>query len=125
LQHECGKKILIVDDKAAGRELVKAALERGGYRTFEAGDGIDALRVARDIHPDLILLDLYMPVLDGFGLMKELRCDEKFRGTPIVAFTASAMEGDRRRAMEAGFAGYITKPISLSALRDEVERLLR
>lgn len=118
------KKVLIADDKATGRELVRTVLEDRGYQVFEASDGLEALEAAHRIQPDLIILDLHMPGLDGFGVIKELRLNEKFLATPVMALTASAMQGDRQRAMAAGFTGYITKPVSLKNLRTEVERLL-
>ena len=118
------KTILIADDKAAGRELVRTVLEKAGYNVVEANDGIEALQLANRVNPDLIILDLHMPGLDGFGVVKELRTLELFMASPIIALTASAMQGDKQRAMEAGFTGYITKPVSLSQLRTEVERLL-
>lgn len=119
------KTVLVADDRPTGRELVRTILENTGYTVIEAGDGIEALKSARDAHPDLIILDLHMPGLDGFGVIEELRRDPQFASTPIVALTASAMQGDRERAMSVGFTGYITKPIRLNALRGEVERLLR
>jgi CheY-like chemotaxis protein len=73
----------------------------------------------------LIILDLHMPGLDGFGVVRELRRDALFASTPVVALTASAMQGDRERAISAGFTGYITKPIHLATLRSEIERLLK
>jgi len=118
------KKVLIADDKATGRELVRTVLEDKGYQVFEACDGIEALDTAQRVRPDLIILDLHMPGLDGFGVVKELRLDTSFAAIPVVALTASAMQGDRQRAILAGFTGYITKPVSLKALRAEVERLL-
>lgn len=118
------KRVLIADDKPTGRELVRTVLENRGYEVFEACDGIEALDSAHRLHPDLIILDLHMPGLDGFGVIKELRLDAHFAKTPVVALTASAMQGDRQRALSAGFTGYITKPVSLKALRAEVERLL-
>ena len=119
------KTVLVADDKATGRELVRTLLEKSGYTVIEACDGVEAVRFARENHPDLIILDLHMPGLDGFGVMKELRGDAQFAETPIMALTASAMHGDRERAMSLGFTGYVTKPIRLAALRGEVERLLR
>lgn len=118
------KRVLIADDKPTGRELVRTVLENGGYEVFEASDGLEALDAAHRLRPDLIILDLHMPGLDGFGVIKELRLDAHFATTPVVALTASAMQGDRQRALSAGFTGYITKPVSLKALRAEVERLL-
>jgi two-component system cell cycle response regulator DivK len=118
------KKVLVADDKATGRELVRTVLENTGYSVYEAADGIQALEAAHRSQPDLIILDLHMPGLDGFAVVKELRMTKAFATTPVIALTASAMQGDRQRALEAGFTGYISKPVSLKALRAEVERLL-
>jgi two-component system cell cycle response regulator DivK len=118
------KKILVADDRATSRELVRTVLENAGYEVFEAGNGLEALRHAREFRPDLIILDLHMPGLDGFGVIEELRRDEDLAATPVMALTASAMQGDRERALSIGFTGYISKPIRLRTLRSEVERLL-
>ena len=118
------KTVLIADDKEAGRELVRTVIENTGYTVVEACDGAEAVRRAREVAPDLIILDIHMPGLDGFGVITELRRDPRFATTPVMALTASAMQGDRERAMQAGFTGYVTKPIRLSALRAEVMRLL-
>ena len=119
------KTVLIADDKPAGRELVHTVLDSCGYTVIEAADGKEALQQAREIRPDLIILDLHMPELDGFQVIAALRRETEFALTPIVALTASAMQGDRERALSAGFTGYITKPIRLTDLRAEVQRLLR
>ena len=119
------KRLLVADDKVGGRELVRAVLERCGYAIFEAADGLEALSAARELRPDLIVLDLNMPGVDGFGVIRELRLDAEFATTPVLALTASAMQGDRERAMAAGFSGYISKPIGPSQLRAEVARLLQ
>jgi CheY-like chemotaxis protein len=121
---KAGKKVLIADDKDTGRELVRTVLENGGYDVFEARNGIEALDFAHRVHPDLIILDLHMPGLDGFAVIKELRLHSHFVNIPVLALTASAMQGDRQRALTEGFTGYITKPVSLKVLRAEVERLL-
>jgi len=118
------KKVLVVDDKPPGRELLRAVLEQSGHAVYEASDGIEALRGAQALLPDLIILDLHMPVLDGFGVLEQLRKDQRFAATPIIALTASAMQADRERALSAGFTTYIAKPLSLSALRGEIERFL-
>ena len=117
-------RVLIADDKPAGRELVKTVLENSGHEVFEASNGLEALDFAHRVRPHLIILDLHMPGLDGFGVIKELRLSAAFHSTPVIALTASAMQGDRQRALDAGFTGYITKPVSLRGLRIEVERLL-
>jgi two-component system, cell cycle response regulator DivK len=119
------KKVLVADDKATGRELVRTILENSGYEVFEASNGLEAVKQAHQLSPDLIILDIHMPGLDGFGVIEQLRREQPFAATPIIALTASAMMGDRERAMAAGFTGYITKPIGLKALRAEVTRLLR
>ena len=118
------KTVLIADDKATSRELVRTVLEKSGYTVAEASDGIEALRNARELKPDLIILDLHMPGMDGFGVIREIRRDRDLAATPVMALTASAMQGDRERALSAGFTGYIAKPIPLHVLRGEVERLL-
>jgi CheY-like chemotaxis protein len=118
------KKVLIADDKATSRELIRTVLETLGYEITEAADGLEAVRFAREVRPDLIVLDLHMPGLDGFGVLADLRGDKDFEKTPIMALTASAMQGDRERALAAGFSSYVSKPIPLTALRAEVQRLL-
>jgi CheY-like chemotaxis protein len=118
------KKVLIADDKATGRELVRTVLEKCGYEVTEAVDGLEAVQRAREVLPDLIILDLHMPALDGYGVLRELRSDPQFAATPIVALTASAMQGDKEKALELGFTSYISKPISLGLLRSEFARLL-
>jgi two-component system cell cycle response regulator DivK len=118
------KKILVADDKASSRELVRTVLERCGYEVVEAANGAEAVERARATGPDLVFLDLHMPVLDGFGAIVQLRAEPCFALTPVVALTASAMDGDRGRALAAGFSGYITKPVRLAALRAEVRRLI-
>jgi CheY-like chemotaxis protein len=118
------KKLLIADDKPTNRELIRTVLEGLGYEVNEANDGIEAVRFARELNPDLIILDLHMPGIDGFGVLSELRRGGGFADTPIMALTASAMQGDRQRAIDAGFDSYISKPVPLPVLRDEVVRLL-
>jgi two-component system, cell cycle response regulator DivK len=119
------KTVLIADDKATSRELVRTVLEKSGYTVVEASDGIEALRNARASKPDLIILDLHMPGLDGFGVVRAIRLDRELASTPVMALTASAMQGDRERAISAGFTSYVAKPIQLSFLRSEVERMLQ
>lgn len=103
-------KILIADDYDDNRELLRLMLETEGYRISEARNGREALQAAREESPAVALIDLSMPSLDGWGLLRELRADERTRSIPCVAVTAFAGNHDRQRALEAGFDAYISKP---------------
>ncbi len=118
------KRVLLADDQPVGRELVRTALEAVGYEVVEAVDGEDALETARSSAPDLILLDIHMPRRDGISVVKELRSDPRFQTVPILALTATAMKGDRQKGLDAGFTEYLTKPLSLTELRDVIARFL-
>lgn len=118
------KKVLIADDKDTSREFIRTVLEQAGHSVREAFDGREAVDRAREILPDLIVLDLHMPILDGFGVLRELRAEEIFAAIPIFALTASAMNGDREKALSAGFTGYIARLIRLKELRSQLERCL-
>ena len=119
------KRILIADDKATSRELLRTVLERQGYAVTEAADGEEALQKALAEPPDLILLDLQMPRRSGYEVLGELRKNPRHAELPIIAITASAMQGDREKALAAGFTGYMAKPVALVRLREEVQRLLQ
>lgn len=116
--------ILIADDRPSSRELLRTVLERAGYEVIEAEDGEAAVEQARLRHPDLIMLDLQMPRLDGYGVMERLRSDPAFEFPPVLALTASAMRGDREKILAAGFTEYLAKPAGADLLREAVARLL-
>lgn len=116
--------ILIADDRPSSRELLRTVLERAGYAVIEAGDGEEALERAQSGNPDLILMDLQMPKLDGYAVLERLRRDERFRTLPVLALTASAMSGDREKILAAGFTDYLSKPAGPDLLREAVARLL-
>ena len=118
------KRVLVADDIESSREFVRTVLEHSGCVVDEAIDGREALAKVREDAPDLVVLDLHMPGLDGFAVIQELRQDARYLSLPVVALTASAMQGDRERALAAGFVDYMTKPISLSVLRDRVLELI-
>ncbi len=118
------KQILIVEDKATSRELLRTVLEQQGYDVVEAADGEEALQQLQEVMPDLILLDLQLPIRNGYEVLQAIRADARLAALPVIALTASAMQGDREKALAAGFTGYIAKPVGLSQLRDEVDRLL-
>jgi len=118
------KRILIVEDKATSRELLRTVLEQQGYSVEEAEDGEQALRKILADPPDLVLMDLQMPGRNGYEVVQELRKDPRLVSVPVVAVTASAMQGDREKVLAAGFTSYLAKPLSLVQLRQEVSRLL-
>ena len=117
-------RILVADDNDASRELIREVLEMSGYDVVEAADGRDAVNRARESSPDLVLVDIQMPRLDGYGVLRELRADPRLSELRVVALTAFAMQGDSDRARDAGFNGYITKPVQIAALRQEIKKLL-
>ncbi|MBM4136754.1 MAG: response regulator [Nitrospira sp.] len=119
------KKILIVEDNEDSRELVVKVLKNKGYLTVEAVDGEDAIEKAMAERPDLILMDISIPKIDGYEVTKRLKSQEEFRDIPIVALTAHAMKGDREKIIVAGFEGYISKPINVRELPDQVKAYLR
>jgi CheY-like chemotaxis protein len=117
-------RILVADDNADGREMLRDLLEAWGFQVLEARDGREALASAGRDNPDAILLDLQMPRLDGFAVVRQLREDRRFSATPTVAVTASAQNEARDKALRAGFDAYVTKPVDFRLLRGEIERLL-
>jgi CheY-like chemotaxis protein len=118
------KRILVIDDNASSRELVRFALEPR-YNVEEATDGRDALSRIHSKPPDLVLMDIQMPEMDGYETLHEIRADPEFALVPVVAITAFAMLEDRQKAFEAGFDGYFAKPINIAALREQIEALLK
>lgn len=117
--------ILVADDNTFSRELIRELLEPSGHVVLEAINGADALQLIRRCAPDLVFLDLQMPAQDGFGVIRELRNEDRFCKLPVVAVTASAMIGDRERAIAAGFDSYIAKPIDIREVEAHVELLAR
>jgi two-component system cell cycle response regulator DivK len=120
---QLAKTILVAEDRDASRELVLTVLSAAGYSVLEARDGREAIECALETQADLIL-DLYMPHTDGFGVLQRLRAEERYKATPIIALTASAMSGDAERAIELGFTAYISKPVKMAQLRIEIGKLL-
>ncbi len=118
------KKILVAEDDLASRELVREILETCGYQVLEARDGREALQRVEETAPDLVILDIQMPGLDGSAVLRQLRQDSRFASLPVVAVTAYAMRGDREKALAAGFDAYLTKPLSAAALKKQLEQLL-
>ncbi|MFZ0796420.1 MAG: response regulator [Terriglobales bacterium] len=119
------KRVLIAEDNAVNRELLRELLEIRGYDVVEACDGQEALQKIAETQPDILLLDLGMPVLDGFGTVHKIREDPRLSSLPVLAVTAYAMRGDREKILNSGFNGYLSKPINPCALDQELERLLK
>lgn len=117
------KKILIAEDNPVNRELLHELLEARGYEVEEAENGQEALQMIAQSRPDALLLDLNMPVLDGFSTVRKIREDAAISSLPVLAVTAYAMRGDREKTLEAGFDGYLSKPINPAALDAELERI--
>jgi CheY-like chemotaxis protein len=116
--------VLVVDDAVDNLVLLSLDLQQAGYRVITSSDGEEALRVAPVAHPDLILMDIGMPGLDGLGATRKIREDPTLQGIPIIAITAFGTEGFRRAAYDAGFDGYLTKPIDFDRMHDLIRSLL-
>ena len=118
------RKILLVEDVEDNRGIIRQVAGRLKLTLLEAADGAEGVRLAREQHPALILMDLSLPVLDGWAATAVLKGDPATAHIPVIALTAHAMEGDEQRAREAGVDGYMTKPISILALKDLLGRML-
>jgi CheY-like chemotaxis protein len=117
-------RILVAEDNAVNRELLRELLEARGYAVSEACDGQEALHMIEQAQPELLLLDIGMPVLDGFAVIRRIRENPLMARLPVVAVTAYAMRGDREKILKSGFDGYLSKPLNPSSLTEELDRLL-
>lgn len=117
-------KILLVEDNEMNRDMLLRRLIRKGYEVVMAIDGAEGLALARSVAPDLILMDMSLPVISGSDATKQLKADARTASIPVIALTAHAMSTDRDEAMQAGCDEYDTKPIELSRLLDKIETLL-
>jgi CheY-like chemotaxis protein len=117
-------KILLVEDNDLNRDMLSRRLARRGYEVAVAVDGREAVEQALDQVPDLVLMDMSLPVLDGWSATRELRADARTRGIPVIALTAHAMADDRRKALDAGCDDFDTKPVEFSRLLSKIEALL-
>lgn len=117
-------KILLIEDNEMNRDMLSRRLIRKGFSIETAIDGQEGLDMARTGKPELILLDMSLPVKDGWTVAAELKADDETRDIPIIALTAHAMEGDRQRALAAGCDDYDTKPVDLKRLLGKIEALL-
>jgi two-component system, cell cycle response regulator DivK len=117
-------KVLLVEDNEMNRDMLSRRLIRRGFEVIFAVDGQQGVDLARSERPDIILMDMSLPVIDGWEATRRVKSDDATRGVPVIGLTAHAMSGDRERAMEAGCDDYDTKPVELDRLIGKIERLL-
>jgi two-component system cell cycle response regulator DivK len=118
-------KILLVEDNEMNRDMLSRRLEKRGYALVIAVDGGEGVAKAKSELPDLILMDMSLPVLDGWEATQQVKADAATKGIPIIALTAHAMESDRQKALEAGCDDFDTKPVELARLLAKIEELLK
>ena len=118
------KTVLIVEDNELNMKLFHDLLDAYGYGTIQTRNGLDALALAREHHPNLILMDIQLPEVSGLEVTKWLKEDDELAGIPVVAVTAFAMKGDEERIREGGCEAYISKPISVTHFLDTIKRLM-
>ena len=121
-----GERVLVVEDNAKNMKLFREVLVASGYETLEATTGGEAVDMASEHTPDLVLMDIQMPDFDGVEALRRLRADDRTASIPVVALTAQAMQGDRERFLAAGFDGYVSKPVNvrdfIGTVREHCER---
>ncbi len=117
-------KVLVVEDNEMNRDMLSRRLERRGYEVITAVDGEDGVNKAQSESPDMILMDMDLPVLDGWAATRQLKDSPDTQSIPVIALTAHAMAGDREKAMDAGCDDYDTKPVEFSRLLEKMEKLL-
>jgi two-component system cell cycle response regulator DivK len=120
-----GAKILYIEDNPGNRMLVRRILLVEDYDVFEAEDGPTGIEIALREKPDLILMDMNLPDLDGYELTRRMRAIPELATVPIIAMTANVMQGDREKTLEAGCSGYIPKPIDVDELPNQIARFLK
>lgn len=118
------KKILIVEDNELNLKLFRDLLGAHGYDTYETKEGMEAISLARNIHPDLILMDIQLPEISGLDITKRIKADSEVSDIPIIAVTAFAMKDDEEKILRAGCEAYISKPISIVHFLSTVRRFL-
>ncbi len=119
------KKILIVEDNEMNLKLIRTVLKAKGFLLAEARDGEEALKIVVAERPDIILIDIQIPKVDGLEVTRRIRAMDDLKDKQIIAITAHAMEGDRNKILEAGCDGYIAKPINTRTFIDEIEAILK
>ncbi len=118
-------KILVVEDNPDNSDLVVDLLSARGHTVIQARDGREGISMARAQCPDLVLMDISLPVMDGFAATQELKADPALKQMPVIALTAHAMAGDENRALAAGCNGYVTKPIDVKTFAQKIEAFMK
>jgi two-component system cell cycle response regulator DivK len=108
------RRILVIDDEETNQKLVSSILRAKGFEVLQAYDGLEGFRIAKEIRPDLVFMDIQMPELDGIETFKMLKSDLSTQRIPVIALTALAMRGDREKLMDMGFDEYISKPLEVA-----------
>ena len=119
------KKILIVEDNEKNMKLVRDILRHQGHATLEAVNGLDGVRLAEEEHPDLVLMDIQLPDIDGIEVLGRIRKDATLDAIPVLAVSASVMPDDQQKIISSGFDAFITKPINLKQFVETVQRFLQ
>ena len=118
------KRILVVDDNEANMHLVRFILQKNGFQVLEARSGTDGVALAIQERPDMVIMDIQLPDIDGLEATKRIRAAETNGNVPIIALTSYAMPGDREKSLDAGCTGYISKPINVKTFIAEIEKYL-
>lgn len=118
------KTVMIVEDNELNMKLFHDLLTAHGYETLKTNNGLNAMELAREHEPDLILMDIQLPEVSGIDVIKWIKEDEKLRDIPVIAVTAFAMKGDEERIRDAGCEGYISKPISVGPFLESISQLI-
>lgn len=118
-------KVLVIEDNEKNRYLISFILKGEGYAVIEAVTGEEGIETARKEHPDLVLMDIQLPGIDGYETTRRIRASPEGTKVPVIALTSYAMTGDRERALAAGCTGYVEKPINPDTIMDEIRKFLR
>ncbi len=119
------KKVLVVEDNADNREVIRTVLNHHGYEVVEAVNGAEGIEKAGSQKPDIILMDLSLPIMDGWEATRRLKADDELKNIPVIAITAHAMSGDEAKALKHGCDGYLAKPCTPRSVIDIIEKYLK
>jgi two-component system, cell cycle response regulator DivK len=118
-------KVLVIEDNEKNRYLISFILKGAGYESVEAITGEEGVEMAESVHPDMVLMDIQLPGIDGYEATRRIRASSADKDLPIIALTSYAMTGDRERALAAGCTGYIEKPLNPDTIIDEIQKYMR